>query len=76
MSGDDEPEVVEVVLDIFAGSNTTGQIAQHLGQKWLAFEYRSEYLETSRFRFRSWETIRKDAAEQEAEQQQLAEDSN
>ena len=66
----------DVVLDIFAGSNTTGQIAQNLGRKWLAFEYRSEYLETSRFRFRSWETIQEEASERDGEQQQLSKKSN
>ena len=65
----------DVVLDIFAGSNTTGQVAQHLGRKWLAFEYRSDYLETSRFRFRSWETIQRGASERDEEQQQLAKKS-
>ena len=41
----------DLVLDIFAGSNTTGFAAEALKRKWLAFEEREDYLSTSRFRF-------------------------
>lgn len=41
----------DVVLDIFAGSNTTGAVAESLGRKWLAFELERLYLATSAFRF-------------------------
>ena len=41
----------DLVLDFFAGSNTTGATAERLGRKWLAFEENAEYLEASRFRF-------------------------
>ena len=41
----------DLVVDIFAGSNTTGQVAERLGRRWLAFEMRQDYLEASRFRF-------------------------
>jgi len=41
----------DVVLDIFAGSNTAGQVAEAEGRKWLAFEERQDYLATSIFRF-------------------------
>lgn len=41
----------DVVLDIFAGSNTTGQVAEAEGRKWLAFEERQDYLAASVFRF-------------------------
>jgi site-specific DNA-methyltransferase (cytosine-N4-specific) len=41
----------DVVLDIFAGSNTTGQVAENEGRRWLAFEERMEYLAPSIFRF-------------------------
>ena len=41
----------DVVLDIFAGSNTTGMVAEAEGRRWLAFEERSEYLAASVFRF-------------------------
>ena len=41
----------DVVLDPFAGSNTTGSSAEHLRRRWIAFELRKEYLEGSKFRF-------------------------
>lgn len=41
----------DIVLDIFAGSNTTGAVAECEGRKWLAFEENLEYLATSSFRF-------------------------
>ena len=41
----------DLVLDIFAGSNTTGSVAECEGRKWLAFEQRIDYLATSSFRF-------------------------
>ena len=41
----------DVVLDIFAGSNTTGQVADELGRRWLAFDLSREYLAASTFRF-------------------------
>lgn len=41
----------DVVLDIFSGSNTTGQVAEKEGRKWLAFEQRLEYIAASAFRF-------------------------
>jgi DNA modification methylase len=39
------------VLDIFAGSNTTGFAAEELGRKWVAFEEEPTYLAASAFRF-------------------------
>ncbi len=41
----------DTVLDIFAGSNTTGHVAESLDRKWLGFELSREYLATSAFRF-------------------------
>ena len=41
----------DLVLDPFAGSNTTGAVAQSLKRKWIAFEAVREYLEASKFRF-------------------------
>ncbi|MEW5830649.1 MAG: site-specific DNA-methyltransferase, partial [Chloroflexota bacterium] len=41
----------DVVLDPFAGSNTTGQAAELLRRKWLAFEIDPKYLEGSVYRF-------------------------
>lgn len=39
------------VLDIFAGSNTTGVVAEAEGRRWLAFDNRLDYLAASAFRF-------------------------
>lgn len=41
----------DLVLDPFAGSNTTGYVAEVLGRKWLAFELNEDYLAGSRLRF-------------------------
>jgi hypothetical protein len=41
----------DLVVDPFAGSNITGEVAERLGRRWLAFEIIEEYLEASRFRF-------------------------
>lgn len=40
-----------IVLDPFAGSNTTGAIAESLDRRWLAFENEARYVENSRLRF-------------------------
>lgn len=41
----------DLVVDIFAGSNTTGAVAEAEGRRWLAFELELEYLAASAFRF-------------------------
>ncbi|MFO0327502.1 MAG: DNA-methyltransferase [Gemmatimonadota bacterium] len=41
----------DLVLDIFAGSNTTGMVAESEGRRWLAFDSDREYVATSVFRF-------------------------
>lgn len=41
----------DIVLDIFAGSNTTGFAAEALDRKWLAYELSQEYLASSILRF-------------------------
>lgn len=41
----------DLVVDIFAGSNTTGFVAEVEGRHWLAFENELQYLATSSFRF-------------------------
>ena len=41
----------DMVLDPFAGSNTTGATAQKLGRRWLAIEPRSDYIRGSVGRF-------------------------
>ncbi|MFZ1702004.1 MAG: site-specific DNA-methyltransferase [Pyrinomonadaceae bacterium] len=41
----------ELVLDPFAGSNTTGQVAESLRREWIGIEIREDYAEESRLRF-------------------------
>lgn len=41
----------DVVLDPFAGSNTTGAVSERLGRRWIALEQVPEYVEGSKFRF-------------------------
>lgn len=41
----------DIVLDIFAGSNTTGAVAEVEGRQWLAFELDLAYIAASAFRF-------------------------
>ena len=44
-----DPE--DVVLDIFSGSNTTGQVAEELGRRWISMERSREYAALSAVRF-------------------------
>ena len=41
----------DLVLDPFAGSNTTGFVAELLKRRWMAFEINREYVDTSLYRF-------------------------
>jgi site-specific DNA-methyltransferase (cytosine-N4-specific) len=41
----------ELVMDPFAGSNTTGAVAERLGRTWLGIEADPEYANTSQVRF-------------------------
>jgi site-specific DNA-methyltransferase (cytosine-N4-specific) len=41
----------DLVVDIFSGSNTTGQVAEIEGRRWMAFEALPEYVGASAFRF-------------------------
>ncbi|MDD4892058.1 MAG: site-specific DNA-methyltransferase, partial [Phycisphaerae bacterium] len=41
----------DLVIDIFAGSNTTGAAAEALGRQWCAFELNQVYVAASAFRF-------------------------
>lgn len=64
----------DTVLDPFAGSNSTGYVAERLGRKWLAFELNEEYLQGSKFRFPALDPIQcfteaKKEAETEAQRQ-------
>lgn len=51
----------DLVLDIFAGSNTTGLAAETTQRRWLAFEKDQQYLAASIFRF-----LDKDVSEKQA----------
>jgi DNA modification methylase len=51
----------DLVLDIFAGSNTTGLAAETTQRRWLAFEKEQQYLAASIFRF-----LDKDVSEKQA----------
>lgn len=46
-------EDLDIVLDPFAGSNTTGAVAESLGRRWIAIDNVESYLEGSKFRFPS-----------------------
>lgn len=46
----------DLVVDPFAGSNTTGMVAENLGRRWIGADEVEEYLEASKFRFESVET--------------------
>ena len=41
----------DTVLDIFCGSNTTGEVAEELGRKWMGIEKSRDYAIASAFRF-------------------------
>lgn len=41
----------DLVVDIFGGSNTTGQVAEAEGRRWMTFELLPEYVGASIFRF-------------------------
>jgi site-specific DNA-methyltransferase (cytosine-N4-specific) len=41
----------ELVLDPFAGSNTTGAVAEGLEREWVGFEADPAYAEASKVRF-------------------------
>ena len=43
----------DLVVDIFAGSNTTGAEAERLGRSWRSFDLNREYVAASAFRFKS-----------------------
>lgn len=44
-------EAGDIVLDPFAGSNTTGAVAERLERRWIAIDSEKEYLEASKYRF-------------------------
>lgn len=54
----------DVVLDPFAGSNTTGFAADRLLRRWIAFEMKEDYLVASQFRFSEEQNLFAEAAAQ------------
>lgn len=43
----------QLVVDPFAGSNVTGQVAERLGRRWISIEINADYVAGSRLRFES-----------------------
>lgn len=50
-------DVGDLVVDPFAGSNTTGRVAEDRGRRWLGFDLEEKYASASRFRFEEGEII-------------------
>jgi len=42
----------DLILDPFAGSNTTGSVAEHLNRKWISVEPNIDYINGSIGRFK------------------------
>jgi len=53
-------EEQDLVIDPFAGSNTTGASAERLHRRWLSIEAVESYWEASKFRFNEAETAQQD----------------
>lgn len=53
----------DVVVDPFAGSNTTGAVAEKAGRRWLAFELEKAYLEGSKFLFEALDELEESPGE-------------
>lgn len=54
----------DCILDPFAGSNTTGYVAEALGRRWISIEIRDDYAAESRLRFGSQENVQPTAGGQ------------
>src|SRR5439155_26483180 len=50
----------DLVLDPFAGSNTTGAVCESLHRHWIAVEISHEYADDSRFRFEALDDVELD----------------
>jgi site-specific DNA-methyltransferase (cytosine-N4-specific) len=66
----------DTILDPFAGSNTTGFVAEKLKRKWLAFEMSEEYLKGSKFRFPELDTIQIERQVEKQNQKQNEKEEN
>lgn len=60
----------DLVLDPFAGSNTTGAVAEQLERRWIAIEKNRDYIEDSRVRFDEWRAALGDSAQRRKRNQQ------
>jgi DNA modification methylase len=47
----------DLVMDPFAGSNTTGQVAEGLSRRWISVELREDYAEQSKLRFSNGQEV-------------------
>jgi site-specific DNA-methyltransferase (cytosine-N4-specific) len=47
----------DLVVDPFAGSNTTGSVAEKFLRRWIGIDAVAEYLEASKFRFENVEKV-------------------
>jgi DNA modification methylase len=68
----------DLVLDPFAGSNTTGCVAESLYRHWIAIDINHEYVDDSKLRFSIVETVPQfsDAQPSEPVQMRLCEERN
>lgn len=66
-------EAGDLVVDPFAGSNTTGLVAEKLGRRWISIESNEEYCEDSKTRFFAEEEITANHVNGRALQLQLLE---
>lgn len=48
----------DIVLDPFAGSNTTGMVAERLERRWVALDLDEGYVENSKYRFEESDFVR------------------
>jgi DNA modification methylase len=53
----------DLILDPFAGSNTTGAVAERLGRRWIGIELRRDYAEDSELRFSDLSELPDDTSE-------------
>jgi DNA modification methylase len=51
----------DLILDPFAGSNTTGAVAEDLGRRWIGVEAEADYVEGSRGRFEALNSLNESA---------------
>ena len=64
-------DINELVLDPFAGSNTTGYIAEILNRHWIAIDINKDYIENSQYRFQIRDAIIDQAINQPVQPIQL-----